>query len=118
MPEDLEHTTESTAALKAHLEAVYSAKVAFTGAVGWLCVWLFIPGALAIWLILVGVYSLLLASHSLAASYGYRGSVAQREWCEKFFRTSGWLVMSGAIPIIVFVFLVFLLGLAGGGLSE
>jgi hypothetical protein len=88
-------------------QSIFNTNLYVTGSLGWLCVWLSIPGAFNVWLALVDVYRLLLASFAIAASLGYRGPVAEREWWTDFFRTSGWLVMSGVLSIVFYLAVLF-----------
>ena len=115
MTDDLEPRSAIAAAVYARHRAIFNAKLCVTGALGWLCAWLFIPGAFTVWLGLVGVYSVLLGAYSIAASLGYRGSVAQREWQGNFFRVSGWLVMSGVVSFGLVLLVVLVRVLAGVG---
>jgi hypothetical protein len=82
----------------------------------WLGAWIWIRSAFTIWVIMVGVYGLILAMTILSPRTSPRSS-AFDAWQERFIRTSGWVVLSGFLTLayivvasIVFAIIALLLG--------
>jgi hypothetical protein len=68
----------------------------------WLGAWIWIRGAFTVWLVMLGVYGVALGASILTAESARR-SPAFLEWQGRFFRTSGWVVMSGLFSIAYLV---------------
>ena len=84
--------------------------LAVAASLAWLGAWFLIRGAFAVWATMFVVYVFLLAA-SILFDPGAARAPAFAAWRARFFRTSGWVVLSGlmSLAIMTVVGLIFML---------
>jgi hypothetical protein len=69
-------------------------------ALGWAALWATVPHAFGVWIVMLLVYLGALGSVALTDALWGKPDARAIAWRARFFRTAGWLVVSGVLSVL------------------